>query len=450
MGRTRISSSSRSRRSARSALCPDRRRDDQAQDRRRRRSSAASAAPAQPMARVLVASHDLAVGTRLDANDLDLAGLAGRRDQSGLHHRRPGRPPSGADRDRRARRAGQPDRQGRRHRRRRRRESDGAALRLDRARGDPGQRADHQRQARARRRGRLHGRGPAARHARRRRAGDSVNTAAGGFILPGDRVDVVQARPSDRRQTAAGRLSWPQTLLRNVRVLAIDQNSQPPKNGQQSQVGATATLEVAAADTRGARPRQGARRSHPGATALLRRRRPSGPPADQGIRFRPGPHLPQRPSPPKWWPCNEASSSASLRARRSAARVAGARRRAARWRRRDGRQRPMQRRPRRRPAARRASPSRSGKSAIVDLPVDARDVLVTNPQVADAVLRSPRRIYVSGLPAGDDRRRLLRRLRPPHPGAQHPGRPGLRRRRPDHQPADPGRPRSGRGGQQRA
>jgi pilus assembly protein CpaC len=41
-----------------------------------------------------------------------------------------------------------------------------------------------------------------------------------------------------------------------------------------------------------------------------------------------------------------------------------------------------------------------GKSAIVDLPVDARDVLVTNPQVADAVLRSPRRIYVMGLAPG--------------------------------------------------
>ena len=41
-----------------------------------------------------------------------------------------------------------------------------------------------------------------------------------------------------------------------------------------------------------------------------------------------------------------------------------------------------------------------GKSAIVDLPVDARDVLVTNPLVADAVLRSPRRIYVMGLTAG--------------------------------------------------
>ncbi|MFA5601921.1 MAG: type II and III secretion system protein family protein [Phenylobacterium sp.] len=41
-----------------------------------------------------------------------------------------------------------------------------------------------------------------------------------------------------------------------------------------------------------------------------------------------------------------------------------------------------------------------GKSAIVELPVDARDVLVTNPAVADAVLRTPRRIYVLGVASG--------------------------------------------------
>lgn len=41
-----------------------------------------------------------------------------------------------------------------------------------------------------------------------------------------------------------------------------------------------------------------------------------------------------------------------------------------------------------------------GKSAIIELPVDVRDMLVTNPQVADAVLRSPRRIYVLGMALG--------------------------------------------------
>ncbi|HEY1425874.1 MAG TPA: type II and III secretion system protein family protein [Caulobacteraceae bacterium] len=42
----------------------------------------------------------------------------------------------------------------------------------------------------------------------------------------------------------------------------------------------------------------------------------------------------------------------------------------------------------------------SGRSAVVDLPVDARDVLVSNPGVAQAVLRTPRRIFVMGLKSG--------------------------------------------------
>ncbi|SFJ71727.1 type II and III secretion system protein family protein [Caulobacter sp. UNC279MFTsu5.1] len=41
-----------------------------------------------------------------------------------------------------------------------------------------------------------------------------------------------------------------------------------------------------------------------------------------------------------------------------------------------------------------------GKSAIIELPVDVRDMLVTNPAVADAVLRGPRRIYVLGMALG--------------------------------------------------
>ena len=41
-----------------------------------------------------------------------------------------------------------------------------------------------------------------------------------------------------------------------------------------------------------------------------------------------------------------------------------------------------------------------GRSAVVDLPLDARDVLVSNPAVATAVLRTPRRIFVLGLKSG--------------------------------------------------
>jgi len=41
-----------------------------------------------------------------------------------------------------------------------------------------------------------------------------------------------------------------------------------------------------------------------------------------------------------------------------------------------------------------------GRSAVIDLPVDAADVFVSDPKVADAVLRTPRRIFVLGVDAG--------------------------------------------------
>lgn len=41
-----------------------------------------------------------------------------------------------------------------------------------------------------------------------------------------------------------------------------------------------------------------------------------------------------------------------------------------------------------------------GRSAVIDLPEDAADVFVSNPAVADAILRTPRRIFVLGVDAG--------------------------------------------------
>ena len=41
-----------------------------------------------------------------------------------------------------------------------------------------------------------------------------------------------------------------------------------------------------------------------------------------------------------------------------------------------------------------------GKSAIVDLPADARDILISNPQIADATVRTARRAYVIGRQLG--------------------------------------------------
>lgn len=77
----------------------------------------------------------------------------------------------------------------------------------------------------------------------------SVETAAGGFILPGDRVDVILARETQVRGEGGSRNAFvSETVLRNVRVLAIDQVTQPDK-GATTVVGATATLELSSPDS---------------------------------------------------------------------------------------------------------------------------------------------------------------------------------------------------------
>ena len=70
----------------------------------------------------------------------------------------------------------------------------------------------------------------------------NAETAAGGFILPGDRVDILQSR-----QNAEAKTYVTETLMRNVRVLAIDQKIDPDKDAK-SIVGAVATLQIPAAD----------------------------------------------------------------------------------------------------------------------------------------------------------------------------------------------------------
>ena len=69
----------------------------------------------------------------------------------------------------------------------------------------------------------------------------SPETGAGGFILPNDRVDVVLSRRGNGDKTAEANAS--ETVLNNIRVLAIDQNVEE-KNGQKVVIGKTATLEL--------------------------------------------------------------------------------------------------------------------------------------------------------------------------------------------------------------
>ena len=70
------------------------------------------------------------------------------------------------------------------------------------------------------------------------------STSAGGFILPNDRVDVIHTFSEQGRGASSGPDAVvSETLLRNVRVLAIGQNVQE-KNGQSVVVGSNATLEL--------------------------------------------------------------------------------------------------------------------------------------------------------------------------------------------------------------
>ncbi len=71
----------------------------------------------------------------------------------------------------------------------------------------------------------------------------SPETGAGGFILPNDRVDVILTRRQKNPDNEGKETISSETLLTNVRVLAIDQMVEE-KNGQKVVVGKTATLEL--------------------------------------------------------------------------------------------------------------------------------------------------------------------------------------------------------------
>jgi len=66
----------------------------------------------------------------------------------------------------------------------------------------------------------------------------SPETGAGGFILPNDHVDVILTRKNGSQSAERS-----ETILSNIRVLAIDQTIQE-KDGKKVVVGKTATLEL--------------------------------------------------------------------------------------------------------------------------------------------------------------------------------------------------------------
>jgi pilus assembly protein CpaB len=76
----------------------------------------------------------------------------------------------------------------------------------------------------------------------------SAESAAGGFILPGDHVDIVMTRQLDNVPSLSGvnigsnKIYTSNTVLNNVKVLAIDQSTGGQKGA--AVIGATGTVEV--------------------------------------------------------------------------------------------------------------------------------------------------------------------------------------------------------------
>jgi pilus assembly protein CpaB len=72
----------------------------------------------------------------------------------------------------------------------------------------------------------------------------SADTSAGGFVLPNDFVDLIMTR-RDSTGAASGTEGYiTETILENVRVLAIDQTVIESEDGSKTKVGDTATLEL--------------------------------------------------------------------------------------------------------------------------------------------------------------------------------------------------------------
>jgi pilus assembly protein CpaB len=68
--------------------------------------------------------------------------------------------------------------------------------------------------------------------------------SAGGFILPNDRVDIMRTgRDDEATRSRQTETFTTETILQNIRVLAIGQNVQE-RNGERVVIGETATLEL--------------------------------------------------------------------------------------------------------------------------------------------------------------------------------------------------------------
>jgi len=69
----------------------------------------------------------------------------------------------------------------------------------------------------------------------------SIESGAGGFIAPGDRVDIMSTHADQTKNSGGGMTT--ETVLSNALVLAIDQKTDAPKSGT-TVTGVTITIEV--------------------------------------------------------------------------------------------------------------------------------------------------------------------------------------------------------------
>jgi pilus assembly protein CpaB len=60
----------------------------------------------------------------------------------------------------------------------------------------------------------------------------AADTSAGGFILPNDFVDVIMTRRKPRKAAPSGEGFITETILKNIKVLAIDQAIQEDEDGR--------------------------------------------------------------------------------------------------------------------------------------------------------------------------------------------------------------------------
>ena len=235
----------------------------------------------------------------------------------------------------------------------------------------------------------------------------SPETGAGGFILPNDRVDVILSKREKNADHATGDSVNSETILGNVRVLAVDQTIEE-KNGQKVVVGKTATLELKPeqAETLARSRQMGtlslALRSLADANAPENRHRRSEARQRQcrPLRRSDPDHRTEvikdgvmkcttNPTPLQAFVARSLSFAAIAAFTlnpaltpvfasdyRVPAAMAGARMNA------------------------RSLSLGIGKSVVVDLPRDVKDVLVADPKIANAVVRSAQRAYIIGAAVG--------------------------------------------------